>query len=144
MLSGYGIGIVMLSFIFYFSHQLDEDDYVKRNIWKLNVKSVLRAFKLIWNGITCQDTEPWKNNFLSSKVLLIVLLQVLNIGFLLWGAIFQPSKNCKTKQWEIYKNTSLQAFPHICFIFLLQIWCSTQSTTAPWKSITMKKCYFQP
>lgn len=92
LLIGYSIGIVMLSFTFYFSHSIDENDHVKQYVWKLNLKSLFRAFKLVWSGIKSKNKNEWKDNFLTSKVILIVILQIFNITFLLVGALGQWAK----------------------------------------------------
>ena len=117
-LSGYGIGIVMVSFIFYFSHAIDEQDNVKRNIWKLNLKSVFRAFRLVWDAMICKNTKPWKDNFLSSKLILILILQAFNVGFLLWGAIVRPGM-CDTIK-RILNGLFLR------YIFLLALYLCRQ------------------
>ena len=92
LLIGYSIGIVMLSFTFYFSHSIDENDHVKQYVWKLNLKSLFRAFNLVWSGIKSKNKNEWKDNFLTSKVILIVILQIFNITFLLVGALGQWAK----------------------------------------------------
>jgi len=90
ILSIYGVGIILLSFIFYFSHESQDDENYQVIAWKLNLKTVFWVLKLVWNVCRGKNIKPWKENFRISKLILIIILLFLNFSFLLLGAIVQP------------------------------------------------------
>ena len=95
ILSIYGVGIILLSFIFYFSHESQDDENYQVIAWKLNLKTVFWVLKLVWNVCRGKNMKPWKENFRISKLILIIILLLLNFSFLLLGAIVQPG-------WKIF------------------------------------------
>ena len=133
----YGVAIIMVSFILYFSTQMkvgkedvskehkkllkqlttfkEENAPSSKSTWKLNLLGMIRIVTTLWDVRTEEGRwsiyyhwsskcflvsclfylwfrELWRDNFSKSKIVLIIILQVLNIGFFIFGAVSSPSK----------------------------------------------------
>ena len=100
---------------------IKDDSYGK---WKLNLLGLRTMFRIVKSVLTEEGREVWRNNFRVSKIILITLVQLLNWGFFIYGAVTRPSND---KFHQHFIAASNLVLPRCLILPSLHLYCQSSS-----------------
>ena len=81
-------------------------------------------FRIVKSVLTEEGREVWRNNFRVSKIILITLIQLLNWGFFIYGAVTRPSND---KFHQHFIAASNLVLPRCLILPSLHLYCQSSS-----------------